>query len=98
MDDFASTLRFAPTGPQDVFHWNLATANSQPEKIFQRAGKLAESGTQIINYTANSQASQPVSACLFAVDFMTVWQRTYGLLLLVTDIKHGSASVFNYST
>lgn len=42
---------------QDVYHWNLATANSQPEKIFQRAGKLAESGTQIINYSANSQVS-----------------------------------------
>jgi len=42
---------------QDVYHWNLATANSQPEKIFQRAGKLAEAGTQIINYSANSQVS-----------------------------------------
>ena len=43
-------------GEKDVYHWNLATANSQPEKIFQRAGKLAEAGTQIINYSANSQA------------------------------------------
>eukprot|EP00913_Durusdinium_trenchii_P027645 g25926.t1 len=44
-------------GEKDVYHWNLATANSQPEKIFQRAGKLAEAGTQIINYSANSQVS-----------------------------------------
>ncbi|CAE7797236.1 Cltc [Symbiodinium microadriaticum] len=42
---------------QDVYHWNLSVANSQPEKIFQRAGKLAEAGTQIINYSANSQVS-----------------------------------------
>ncbi|OLQ05934.1 Clathrin heavy chain [Symbiodinium microadriaticum] len=60
-----STLRNSDTlvvGPglpvlrgKDVYHWNLSVANSQPEKIFQRAGKLAEAGTQIINYSANSQ-------------------------------------------
>ena len=54
-----------------MFHWNLATANSQPEKIFQRAGKLAESGTQIINYSANSQVAEKgdvdeVARCLGA--------------------------------
>jgi len=38
----------------DVFHWNLEVANSTPEKMFQRAGKLAEAGTQIISYAANS--------------------------------------------
>jgi len=42
---------------QDIFHWNLEVANSVPEKIFQRAGKLGEAGTQIINYSANSQMS-----------------------------------------
>ena len=42
---------------QDVYHWNVGTANSVPEKIFERAGKLAEAGTQIINYSANSQIS-----------------------------------------
>mmetsp|Transcript_25740 Transcript_25740/g.76639 ORF Transcript_25740/g.76639 Transcript_25740/m.76639 type:complete len:1721 (-) Transcript_25740:262-5424(-) len=42
---------------QDVYHWNLEQANSTPEKMFQRAGKLAEAGTQIINYSANSQGS-----------------------------------------
>jgi len=41
----------------DVFHWNLEVANSQPAKIFQRAGKLAEAGTQIISYQTNSQVS-----------------------------------------
>jgi clathrin heavy chain len=39
---------------QDVYHWNIETADSAPEKIFQRGGKLAEAGTQIISYAANS--------------------------------------------
>lgn len=39
---------------KDVYHWNVETANSTPEKIFQRAGKLGEAGTQIISYAANS--------------------------------------------
>jgi len=41
----------------DVYHWNVGVANSQPEKMFQRAGKLAEAGVQIIGYAANSQMS-----------------------------------------
>eukprot|EP00933_Yihiella_yeosuensis_P029624 TRINITY_DN23254_c0_g2_i2.p1 TRINITY_DN23254_c0_g2~~TRINITY_DN23254_c0_g2_i2.p1 ORF type:complete len:1724 (+),score=416.69 TRINITY_DN23254_c0_g2_i2:72-5243(+) len=45
----------ALVGEKDVMHWNLANANSTPEKIFERAGKLAEAGSQIINYSANSQ-------------------------------------------
>lgn len=40
---------------KDVYHWNLSVANSQPEKIFVRSGKLVESTTQIINYAVNSQ-------------------------------------------
>jgi len=39
----------------DVFHWNLEVSGSTPETMFQRAGKLAEAGTQIIAYSANSQ-------------------------------------------
>mmetsp|Transcript_30328 Transcript_30328/g.70760 ORF Transcript_30328/g.70760 Transcript_30328/m.70760 type:complete len:1710 (-) Transcript_30328:179-5308(-) len=42
---------------QDVMHWNLETANSTPQKMFSRAGKLAEAGTQVINYTANKELS-----------------------------------------
>jgi len=42
---------------QDVFHWNLEVANSVPEKIFQRSGKLAEAGAQVISYAANSAMS-----------------------------------------
>jgi clathrin heavy chain len=42
---------------KDVFHWNLAVAASVPEKIFTRSGKLAEAGTQVISYAANSQGS-----------------------------------------
>jgi clathrin heavy chain len=42
---------------KDVYHWNLAVANSVPEKIFTRSGKLAEAGTQVISYSANSQLS-----------------------------------------
>ncbi|CAK0797908.1 unnamed protein product, partial [Prorocentrum cordatum] len=41
----------------DVYHWDLATPNSVPEKMFQRAGKLAEAGTQIIAYASNSTQS-----------------------------------------
>jgi len=41
----------------DVLHWNVAVANSVPETMFQRAGKLAEAGCQIIGYSANSQMS-----------------------------------------
>jgi len=37
---------------QDVYHWNLETANTTPEKIFQRAGKLAEPNVQIISYAS----------------------------------------------
>merc|ERR1719284_2027931 len=44
-------------GEKEIYHWNLAVANSTPEKIFQRSGKLAEAGTQVISYTANSQMS-----------------------------------------
>jgi len=40
---------------KDVYHWNLEVPNSSPEKIFSRAGKLAEAGTQVISYSANSQ-------------------------------------------
>merc|ERR1719443_434160 len=42
---------------KDVYHWNLGVANSTPEKIFTRSGKLAEAGTQVISYAANSQMS-----------------------------------------
>ncbi|CAE8645522.1 unnamed protein product, partial [Polarella glacialis] len=42
---------------KDVYHWNLEVANSVPEKIFTRAGKLAEAGTQIISYAVNKQLS-----------------------------------------
>merc|ERR1719443_1231147 len=42
---------------KDVYHWNLATAGSAPEKIFSRSGKLAEACTQVISYAANSQMS-----------------------------------------
>jgi len=42
---------------QDVMHWNLETNTSQPQKMFGRQGKLAEAGTQIINYTANKELS-----------------------------------------
>eukprot|EP00933_Yihiella_yeosuensis_P029628 TRINITY_DN23254_c0_g4_i1.p1 TRINITY_DN23254_c0_g4~~TRINITY_DN23254_c0_g4_i1.p1 ORF type:complete len:1717 (+),score=465.38 TRINITY_DN23254_c0_g4_i1:179-5329(+) len=42
---------------KDVFHWNLEVANSTPEKIFSRAGKLAEAGTQIISYAVNPAMS-----------------------------------------
>jgi clathrin heavy chain len=42
---------------KDVYHWNLEVANSVPEKIFTRSGKLAEAGTQVISYAANSQMS-----------------------------------------
>jgi clathrin heavy chain len=42
---------------KDVYHWNLSVASSTPEKIFTRAGKLAEAGTQVISYAANSQMS-----------------------------------------
>lgn len=42
---------------QDVLHWNLEVANSVPEKVFSRSGKLAEAGTQIISYATNSQRS-----------------------------------------
>jgi len=45
---------------QDVYHWNLEVANSAPEKIFQRGGKLAEATTQVISYAASS----PPSWCL----------------------------------
>ncbi|CAK0821327.1 unnamed protein product [Prorocentrum cordatum] len=41
----------------DVYHWDLATPNSAPEKMFQRAGKLAEAGTQIIAYSSNATQS-----------------------------------------
>jgi len=40
---------------KDVYHWNVENANTTPEKIFQRAGKLAEAGVQVINYACNSQ-------------------------------------------
>jgi clathrin heavy chain len=40
---------------KDVLHWNLAVANSTPEKIFLRGGKLGEAGTQVISYAVNSQ-------------------------------------------
>lgn len=40
-------------GEKDIYHWNLEVANSVPEKIFTRAGKLAEAGTQVINYAVN---------------------------------------------
>lgn len=42
---------------KDVYHWNLEVKDSTPEKIFTRSGKLAESGTQVISYSANSQMS-----------------------------------------
>mmetsp|Transcript_77481 Transcript_77481/g.134401 ORF Transcript_77481/g.134401 Transcript_77481/m.134401 type:complete len:1720 (-) Transcript_77481:143-5302(-) len=42
---------------KDVYHWNLEVQNSTPEKIFTRSGKLAEAGTQVISYSANSQMS-----------------------------------------
>eukprot|EP00425_Heterocapsa_triquetra_P012914 CAMPEP_0195155382 /NCGR_PEP_ID=MMETSP0448-20130528/184129_1 /TAXON_ID=66468 /ORGANISM="Heterocapsa triquestra, Strain CCMP 448" /LENGTH=1710 /DNA_ID=CAMNT_0040194169 /DNA_START=8 /DNA_END=5137 /DNA_ORIENTATION=+ len=48
---------------KDVYHWNLATQSSVPEKIFTRAGKLAEAGVQVISYSTNSQ----VSWCLLTV-------------------------------
>eukprot|EP00930_Biecheleria_cincta_P019685 TRINITY_DN1496_c0_g1_i1.p1 TRINITY_DN1496_c0_g1~~TRINITY_DN1496_c0_g1_i1.p1 ORF type:complete len:1703 (+),score=387.00 TRINITY_DN1496_c0_g1_i1:58-5166(+) len=38
----------------DVYHWNLDVANSTPEKMFTRAGKLAEAGSQIISYATNA--------------------------------------------
>jgi len=47
----------ALVGEKDIYHWNLETASSTPEKIFQRSGKLAEAGTQVISYAANSQLS-----------------------------------------
>ncbi|CAE8654080.1 unnamed protein product, partial [Polarella glacialis] len=37
-----STRILALVCSQDVYHWNLEVANSAPEKMFQRAGKLAE--------------------------------------------------------
>eukprot|EP00928_Gymnodinium_smaydae_P000827 TRINITY_DN1030_c0_g1_i3.p1 TRINITY_DN1030_c0_g1~~TRINITY_DN1030_c0_g1_i3.p1 ORF type:complete len:1741 (-),score=474.00 TRINITY_DN1030_c0_g1_i3:126-5348(-) len=42
---------------RDVFHWDLSAVTNVPQKIFQRGGKLAEAGTQIISYAANSQMS-----------------------------------------
>jgi len=42
---------------KDVYHWKLEAAGSVPEKMFQRGGKLAEAGTQIIAYAVNSQQS-----------------------------------------
>jgi len=42
---------------KDVLHWNLEVAGSIPEKVFQRGGKLAEAGSQIISYSANSAMS-----------------------------------------
>mmetsp|Transcript_108621 Transcript_108621/g.188021 ORF Transcript_108621/g.188021 Transcript_108621/m.188021 type:complete len:1721 (-) Transcript_108621:142-5304(-) len=42
---------------KDVYHWNLEVANSAPEKMFARGGKLAEAGTQVISYAANSAMS-----------------------------------------
>ena len=47
----------ALVGEKDIYHWNLEVANSTPEKMFQRSGKLAEAGTQVISYAANSQMS-----------------------------------------
>eukprot|EP00929_Paragymnodinium_shiwhaense_P056354 TRINITY_DN2820_c0_g1_i2.p1 TRINITY_DN2820_c0_g1~~TRINITY_DN2820_c0_g1_i2.p1 ORF type:complete len:1724 (-),score=606.43 TRINITY_DN2820_c0_g1_i2:339-5510(-) len=52
----------------DVYHWNLEAANSAPEKIFQRQGKLAEAGTQIISYSANSQMTWCVLAGISTQD------------------------------
>jgi clathrin heavy chain len=48
---------------KDVFHWNLEVQGSTPEKIFQRSGKLAEAGTQVISYSTNSA----MSWCLLTV-------------------------------
>jgi len=42
---------------KDVYHWNLEVAGSAPEKMFDRGGKLAEAGTQVIAYAANSKLS-----------------------------------------
>uniref|UniRef100_A0A7S4QZJ1 Clathrin heavy chain n=1 Tax=Alexandrium monilatum TaxID=311494 RepID=A0A7S4QZJ1_9DINO len=52
-----SPRMLALVGEKDVYHWNLETPNSAPEKIFQRSGKLAEAGSQVISYTANAQLS-----------------------------------------
>merc|ERR1719284_1336036 len=50
-------------GEKEIYHWNLAVANSTPEKVFQRSGKLAEAGTQGISYATNSA----MSWCLLTV-------------------------------
>mmetsp|Transcript_59562 Transcript_59562/g.174212 ORF Transcript_59562/g.174212 Transcript_59562/m.174212 type:complete len:1727 (+) Transcript_59562:54-5234(+) len=47
----------ALVGEKDVVHWNLEVPGSAPEKIFQRGGKLAEAGSQIVSYAANSSMS-----------------------------------------
>lgn len=47
----------ALVGEKDVLHWNLEVPNSLPEKVFQRGGRLADAGCQIISYAANSAMS-----------------------------------------
>eukprot|EP00746_Dinoflagellata_sp_MGD_P128868 gnl/MRDRNA2_/MRDRNA2_63153_c0_seq1.p1 gnl/MRDRNA2_/MRDRNA2_63153_c0~~gnl/MRDRNA2_/MRDRNA2_63153_c0_seq1.p1 ORF type:complete len:1693 (+),score=391.73 gnl/MRDRNA2_/MRDRNA2_63153_c0_seq1:1-5079(+) len=46
--------RLALISDKSVYHWNLEVANSAPEKVFDRGGKLAEAGVQIISYSSNS--------------------------------------------
>jgi len=42
---------------KDVLHWRVDVAGSVPEKVFQRGGKLAEAGSQIVSYAANAGMS-----------------------------------------
>jgi clathrin heavy chain len=40
-----------------VFHWSLTESSAVPEKVFDRAGKLADPSTQIISYAVNRDMS-----------------------------------------
>mmetsp|Transcript_131666 Transcript_131666/g.366972 ORF Transcript_131666/g.366972 Transcript_131666/m.366972 type:complete len:745 (-) Transcript_131666:8-2242(-) len=42
---------------KDVLHWNLGNARSAPEKVFQRGGRLAEAGCQIVAYATDAAMS-----------------------------------------
>jgi clathrin heavy chain len=51
-----------------VHHWNLEQPNSTPTLLFSRVGKLAEPGTQIIGYTANSDVSWCLLTGIYSAD------------------------------
>ncbi|KAH0480016.1 MAG: hypothetical protein KVP17_004537 [Porospora cf. gigantea B] len=48
---------FAVVTTSNVYHWDIRTTDSSPTLTFSRAGQLAESDVQIIDYATNSSDS-----------------------------------------